>query len=92
MDPQDLESPQKHPPRQIGKSQPRKLLKHVNSLIAAYPGRAKDSKGRPGGLIILPAKPRPIIVGDLHGTSQNLKLILEHDGNAADLESGARCS
>ncbi|MGA2546587.1 MAG: metallophosphoesterase [Rectinemataceae bacterium] len=85
-----LESPQKaQPPADRQKLTGVKLLKHVNSLIAAYPGRAKDSKGRPGGLIILPAKPRPIIVGDLHGTSQNLKLILEHDGNAADLESGA---
>lgn len=65
------------------------LLKYVNSLVDKYPGRAKDSKGRPGGLIMLPQKPRPIIVGDLHGTSRNLQLILEHGGNAADLESGA---
>lgn len=64
------------------------LVRHVVSLVENYPGRSRDSKGRPGGLIILPEGPRAILVGDLHANSRNLELILAHDGNAADLESG----
>ncbi len=61
-----------------------KAIKTINTL----PGRLPDSEGLPGGLIIFPEKIRPIIIGDLHANRENLALILDHETNRADIESG----
>ena len=54
---------------------PDEALETLDRLIAilseeAY--RPKNPKGSPGGLLTLPAKPTPIIVGDIHAQIDNL--------------------
>jgi hypothetical protein len=65
-----------------------KLVNKVVALLEALPGRLRDDTGEPGGLVMFPDGLRPIIIGDLHANRENLKLILDHDGNRADLEAG----
>jgi predicted phosphodiesterase len=64
------------------------LVEHAITVLNTLPGRLPDSAGAPGGLVMFPDKIRPIIIGDLHANRENLSLILEHDANRADLESG----
>ncbi len=64
------------------------LVEGAIQVLNALPGRPPDSEGQPGGLILFPEKLRPIIIGDLHSNRDNLNLILDHDSNRADLESG----
>ena len=64
------------------------LVEGAIQVLNALPGRPSDSEGQPGGLILFPEKLRPIIIGDLHSNRDNLNLILDHDSNRADLESG----
>lgn len=64
------------------------LVERAIEVVEADPFRAKDSDGRPGGLVELPKKFRPIIVGDLHANLENLNRILDSESNRADLEAG----
>jgi len=64
------------------------LIDHVVSIMDNLPGRARDAQGRPGGLIDFPSGLRPIIIGDLHANTQNLRIILNNDGNGKDMEAG----
>lgn len=64
------------------------LVESAIKTINKLPGRLKDSEGLPGGLIIFPEGIRPIIIGDLHSNRENLALILNHENNRQDLESG----
>lgn len=64
------------------------LVNAAISVIEALPGRLRDSDGQPGGLIMFPEKIRPIIIGDLHSNKEHLEIILDHESNRADLESG----
>lgn len=66
----------------------RALVERAIEIVNHYPGRCTNSEGRPGGLIELPAAPRPIIIGDLHTNITNLEKILDHNSNRIDLESG----
>ncbi len=50
--------------------------------------RAKDSRGRPGGVLELPDKPTPIVVGDLHAEIDNLLKILSEGQYLEGLKSG----
>jgi len=52
------------------------LILEVNNILAAEPYRALDSLDVPGGLIELPDRQTPLIVGDLHGQVNNLLKIL----------------
>ena len=52
------------------------------------PFRAKDSHGRPGGLLQLPAKPTPVIVGDIHAEMDNLLKVLSAGQTLDGLASG----
>jgi hypothetical protein len=63
------------------------LVEKATQIVQSYPGRPKDSKGRPGGLIDFPANLRPIIVGDLHTDMNNLHNILDHETNRQDVEA-----
>jgi len=65
-----------------------KLVRKVIKSLSELPGRLRDDAGEPGGLILFPEGIRPIIIGDLHANRENLKLILDHDGNREDLEKG----
>ena len=61
------------------------LVEEAISLLRALPGRAPDLEGNPGGLVDFPNGLRPIVIGDLHANRDHLRLILNHDGNRADL-------
>jgi hypothetical protein len=52
------------------------ILKSVNSILLNEPHRPLDHQNRPGGLIELPKKSNPVIVGDLHAQIDNLLIIL----------------
>jgi len=64
------------------------LVEQAIRELENLPGRLSDKHGKPGGLIRFPETLRPIIIGDLHSNRHNLTLILDHDTNRADLESG----
>lgn len=64
------------------------LVELAIKAASAWPGRYRDSEGKPGGLIDFPDKLRPIIIGDLHANLENLKRIIEHENNREDFEAG----
>ncbi len=64
------------------------LVERVITEMERLPGRIAASDGKPGGLVMFSDKKRPIIIGDLHANRENLRLILDHDSNRADLDSG----
>ncbi len=51
-------------------------LGEVNRILAGERYRAKDSEGRPGGVLEIPARLQPVIVGDLHAQVDNLLKVL----------------
>jgi hypothetical protein len=65
-------------------------LKTIVELVNETPGRPKDGRGRPGGLVELPKTHTSVIVGDLHGAREHLLRILEHGGNEQGLAGGTR--
>ena len=54
-------------------------IREVNVLLADESYRPKDSQGRPGGLVEIPADMTPVIVGDLHAQVNNLLKILSEN-------------
>lgn len=64
------------------------LVARAVDVTKTLPGRQRARDGKPGGLVLFPEGIRPIIIGDLHANRENLSLILDHDGNRADIESG----
>lgn len=50
--------------------------------------RALNTRGQPGGVLELPRKPTPVIVGDLHAEVDNLLKILSSDQYLKGLKSG----
>lgn len=52
------------------------LALEVNRIMAREPHRPLDAHGRPGGLLALPTRQTPVLVGDLHGQVNNLLKIL----------------
>ncbi len=54
-------------------------LVHINRLLEKEPLRLKNSEGSPGGVVELPEKMIPIIVGDLHAQVDNLLTILSQN-------------
>ena len=63
-------------------------IEQAVEILKDEPYRAKDSRGRPGGVLELPDKPTPIIVGDLHAEVDNLLKILSVSQYLEGLESG----
>jgi len=63
-------------------------LKEVNRLLKNDPYRREDSYGNPGGMLDLPARLTPIVVGDLHGQVDNLVKILTENAFLDGLEKG----
>lgn len=51
-------------------------LNKVNNLLEREPMRAKNDCGMPGGVVYLPKKMTPIIIGDLHAQINNLLTLL----------------
>jgi hypothetical protein len=54
-------------------------LENLNRLLEKEPLRARNSEGMPGGVVNLPKKMIPIILGDLHAQVDNLLTILSHN-------------
>ncbi|MGO8705892.1 MAG: metallophosphoesterase family protein [Candidatus Brocadiia bacterium] len=50
--------------------------------------RPRDSRGKPGGLILLEGGRQAIVVGDLHGRYDNLESILKDGDNLREIVSG----
>jgi hypothetical protein len=65
------------------------LIEQVVALIAREPYRALNHLGRPGGLLVLPHRTRPIFVGDLRARVDNLLVILTQNGFMDALEEGS---
>jgi hypothetical protein len=67
------------------------LLHAVNSVLEREGHRPTDRRGMPGGLVSLPKRLIPVIVGDLHGRIDNLLAILSRDALLESLDSGNAC-
>ncbi|AHF02775.1 metallophosphoesterase [Marichromatium purpuratum 984] len=65
------------------------LLERVNTLLATEPYRVRTADDRPGGLLALPERPRPIFVGDLHARIDNLLVVLTQGGFLDALAEGS---
>lgn len=55
------------------------VIRKVNELLKDEPFRQKNKAGLPGGLVELPNKITPVIVGDLHARVDNLLKILSEN-------------
>ncbi|MCG8570208.1 MAG: metallophosphoesterase [Spirochaetes bacterium] len=65
-----------------------KKLKTAIKLTNSHPQRIEDDEGNPGGLIDLSKiKKVPIMVGDLHGSYENIKEIVHHENNQKKLKN-----
>ncbi len=61
----------------------------ATEIILKNQYRPLDSYGNPGGLIELSGDNRmAIIIGDLHGSIENLKAIVSHENNRGEIENG----
>lgn len=58
-----------------------KSIKTATAILYNEKFRPKDREGKPGSLFYIPDNMIPIIIGDLHGASSNLKAIVEHENN-----------
>lgn len=54
-------------------------LEKINRLLEKEPLRKKNDEGMPGGVVKLPKKMIPIILGDLHAQVDNLLTLLSHN-------------
>jgi hypothetical protein len=67
---------------------PLELAREAVRVQLRNPHRPPASDGLPGGLLVLPDMPRPVVVGDLHAFREHLEAILDHHGNREALEGG----
>ena len=66
------------------------MLESVIASVENYPYRLKTAAGRPGGLIEFPPSIEVLVVGDLHSNLDNLKAILDDEGNRAEIAAGRK--
>ncbi len=62
------------------------LVERAIEIVLSDPCRPKGSDKAPGGLVELPRKVRPIIIGDLHANLDNLNRILDDGTNRSELD------
>jgi hypothetical protein len=67
------------------------LLQQVNEVMAREAHRPTDRRGKPGGLVSLPDRLQPLILGSLHGSTDNLLAVLTRSTVLDGLESGRLC-
>ena len=60
----------------------------VNALLSGEGYRRPNADGRPGGLLDLPNRPTPVIIGDLHARVDNLLKVLSENCLLESLERG----
>lgn len=59
------------------------------SIVKGNPNRPKDSSNRPGGLLDLSSvNKKLLVIGDLHGSIENLKAIINHENNRKEIRKG----
>ena len=63
-------------------------LHRVNDILEKEPLREKDWRGMPGGVVHLPKKMVPIIVGDLHAQVDNLLTLLTQNRFLEQMSEG----
>ena len=68
-----------------------RLIKQVNGVLKTEAYRKPDDAGRPGGIISLPQRLTPVIVGDLHAKVDNLLVLLSQNGFIEELKAGHAC-
>lgn len=66
-------------------------LQEVNHLLRDAAYRPKDGDGNAGGLLELPERLTPVVVGDLHATVDNLLKILSENRLLERLDRGDAC-
>lgn len=67
------------------------LILEVNRILETESFRDRDREGNPGGVIRLPDKMIPFVIGDLHGNVDNLFVILSQNGFLDAMEQGKAC-
>ncbi len=67
------------------------LLLRVNEVLEKEPHRPTDRRGKPGGLVSLPDRLQPVIVGALDGRIENLLAVLTRNNLLNGLEAGNLC-
>jgi len=64
------------------------VLREVNALLEQEKFRQPDNSGHPGGLLNLPDKIAPVVIGDLHANVDNLLKILSENAFMQELDAG----
>ncbi len=64
------------------------LIQSVNKLMEKGLYREKNDKGKPGGVVELPADTVPVLIGDLHTKTDNLLAIMSQSGFLKTLKKG----
>ncbi len=67
------------------------LLQNVNQLLEKEAHRPTDRRGMPGGLVSLPERLTPALIGNLHAKVDNLLCILSRGGILHGLQEGWAC-
>ena len=70
------------------KSEANETIDRVVEILRDEACRPKNSYGQPGGMLELPGKPTPVIVGDLHAQIDNLLTVLISGGTLDALRRG----
>ncbi|PLY12570.1 MAG: metallophosphoesterase, partial [Sedimenticola sp.] len=68
-----------------------KTIKQVNKLLESEAYRAKDSRGKPGGVVEIPAGMSTFLIGDLHTKIDNLLVVLSQNGFLEAMKKGRAC-
>ena len=76
------------PLRALEKAEARDCLAGVQAILDEGRGRPQNDEGRPGGIVEIPDKVVPVIVGDLHANLDNLLTILTSNGLLRHLDRG----
>ncbi len=79
------------PIEQLPRREALELLESIDAILEEEKHRPRDARGKPGGLVRIPNKMTPIIVGDLHAQVDNLLTILSQNAFLDELESGDAC-
>ncbi len=76
------------PLQMLEKVEALELLNDVVDSMASDSHQSMDSKGRPGGLVILPDETKTVFLGDLHARIDNLLVVLTQNHFLDELEKG----
>jgi len=72
----------------LSESESLNTIKKVNELLEVEAYRPLDNRGKPGGVVEIPTKLVPVIVGDLHAQVDNLLTLLSQNNILTAMEEG----